>query len=317
MAAPSVKASAASSGKDSAASRTTSVHQNKNVYELLSKNINQGKSNTTRVYKRKRNEKLFVSTNRPYGDKAGHEIEILTALAGLPGIIPLEDFEEYSKENGKFIKIYTPYKKNDLYHFVDNKISVIPKKILLDIFKQIIETVISMHKKRICHLDLKLENIVIDNENKIYIIDFESAAEVDENGFFKEKIFGTQGYIPLDLISYAKLNKNHTALINGCAMDMYAVCTIMIKSWKHQYGVNNTTEMIKIFKNFRDRCNQANPHSNFQEELLETIEALLLMKNNELQNSKKGGYKKPRRTIHKQYTRKRHSIPSYKKSYRF
>ena len=141
--------------------------------------------------------------------------------------------------------------------------------------------------------------------------------------FFKEKIFGTQGYIPLDLIRYAKLNNNHTALINGCAMDMYAVCTIMIKSWIYQYGVNNTTEMIKIFNDFRDRCDEANPHFeanphlNFQEELLETIEALLLMKNNELQNSKKGGYKKPRRTIHKQYTRKRHSIQGYKKSYRF
>jgi len=291
-------------------SAPTHTYTNKGLLQ-----INRQGKGTTHLYTRN-NGNQFISTNRRYGDEAGHEIEILTALAGLPGIIPLEDFEEYSKENEKFIKIYTPKMTSDLFHFVENKIPKIPKKILLDIFKQIIKTVISMHKKGICHLDLKLENIVIDNENKIYIIDFESAAKMDENGFFKKKIFGTEGYVPLDLKIYTKLNKNHTALINGCAMDMYAVCTIMIISWEHQYGVNNTTEMIKIFNDFRDRCDEANPHFeanphlNFQEELLETIEALLLMKNNELQNSKKGGYKKPRRTIHKQYTRKRRTNKS-------
>jgi len=274
----------------------------------------QGKG-TTGKYTRS-NTKEFISTRRQIGNKANHEIKILKELQDLPGIIPLVHIIKPNMKTMNTINILTPKMTSDLYHFIDNKIPVIPKNILLDIFKQIIETVISMHKKRICHLDLKLENIVIDDENKIYIIDFESAEKMDENGFFKEKIFGTQGYVPLDLIRYAKLNNNHTALINGCAMDMYAVCTIMIKSWIHQYGVKDK-EMIELFEELRYKCIGAKPDLEFQEDLLETIEALLLIENNELQNSKNGGYKKPRRIIHKQYTRKRDTVPSYKKAYRF
>ena len=78
----------------------------------------QGKSQTTSIYTRS-NGRKFVSTNRPSGDKAEHEIQILRELAGLPGIIPLEHFEK----NGKFIKIYTPYFKNGDLHTPHVKIS--------------------------------------------------------------------------------------------------------------------------------------------------------------------------------------------------
>jgi serine/threonine protein kinase len=293
------------------------------------KYINKGKftsqgKGTTYQYKRKLNGKEFISTRRNKGNIANHEIQILEALQDLPGIIPIVNKLEHINT----INILTPKMTSDLSHFViyipdpeEYTVHEIPKNILLDIFRQIIETVISMHERHICHLDLKLENIVIDNENKIYIIDFESAEKMDENGFFKTKIFGTQYYIP------PNFNHKKTSLINGYAMDMYAVCTIMINSWLLQYGMKDTKnigiiqkdtkEMIDIFKGLRKRYNEANSDLEFQEELLETIEALLLIENNELQKSKKGGYKKPRRTIHKQYTRKRYIVPSYKKSYQF
>jgi len=293
------------------------------------KYINKGKftfqgKGTTQLYKRKLNGKQFISTRRNKGNTANHEIQILKALQKLPGIIPIVNTLEHINT----INILTPKMTSDLYHFVsyipdpeEYTVHEIPKYILLDIFRQIIEAIISMHERHICHLDLKLENIVIDNENKIYIIDFESAEKMDENGFFKTKIFGTKDYIP------PNFNHKKTSLINGYAMDMYAVCTIMINSWLLQYGMKDTKnigmiqkdtkEMIDIFKGLRKRYNEANPYLEFQEDLLLTIEGLLLIEKEALQNSKKGGYKKPRRTIHKQYTRKRHSIPSYKKSYRF
>ena len=310
----------------SAAPRTNNVHQNKNVYELLIQNITQGKSKTTGVYKRPRNEKIFVSTNRPYGDKALHEIEILTALDGLPGIISLEDFEEYSKKNGKFIKIYTPYMKSDLITFFNN----LYKNIIFDIFKQIIEAVIGMHTKSICHLDLKFDNIVIDNSNKIYIIDFEYAKVMDENGMFKiNSVFGTKAYLPNDITEYfiSKRFKNnaiqldnHTA--NGCEMDMYAVCTMIIIIIS-DILLENKDLIIELFKTYRKACNQANLDLEFQKKLLQIIEIIPLVEDrNGLQqiindikstiNPKptEGGYKKPRRKIHKQYTRKRRTNKS-------
>ena len=292
-------------------------HMPTNTYSDMGLFASQGKG-TTHRYIRKRNHRDFIATIRPSKDKATKEINILTELQGSKGIIPLVHVNDTTDP----IKIFTPKMTSNLDHFVryipdsDNEYIVheIPKYILLYIFKQIIDTVISMHKKHICHLDLKLENIVIDDKNKIYIIDFGSAEKMDKDGFFKTKIFGSAGYIPPNL----KHNKN--SLINGYAMDMYAVCTIMINSWLLQYGMKDTKnigkiqkdteEMIDIFNDLIERYNEAKPDLKFQEDLLLTIEGLLLIETNALQNSKKGGYKKPRRKIHKQYTRKRRTNKS-------
>ena len=348
MAAPSVlNASAASSVLNasaapsvlnaSAASRTNNVHQNKNVYELLNQKINQGKSSTTRVYKRKRNERLFVSTNRPYGDKALHEIEILTALDGLPGIISLEDFEEYSKKNGKFIKIYTPYKKGDLITFLLKNKKEINENIILDIFKQIIEAVIGMHTKSICHLDLKLENIVIDENHKIYIIDFESAKKVDESGNFTfDRIFGTPMYLPKNVNDiFDKVRKHYATYrkipegikFNGYILDLYAVYIIMrliVQEYNYMVkeiykkpliNMSNLDYILEFIFNYYRltlipppdlKSKQileklTPPHLRVQKRILEDIKIMIA----NLEQPTEGGYKKPRRKIHKQYTRKR------------
>ena len=336
----------------SAAPRTNNVHQNKNVYELLNQKINQGKSSTTRVYKRKRNERLFVSTNRPYGDKALHEIEILTALDGLPGIISLEDFEEYSINNRKFIKIYTPYKKGDLITFLLKNKKEINENIILDIFKQIIEAVIGMHTKSICHLDLKLENIVIDENHKIYIIDFESAKKVDESGNFTfDRIFGTPMYLPKNVNDIFDKVREHYAThrkipegikFNGYILDLYAVYIIMrLIVQEYNYMVKeirkkpliNMSNLDYIFefifefilnyyrffnydiftlipppdlKSKQILENLTPPDLKLQEKILKDIKTMIA----NLEQPTTGGYKKPRRKIHKQYTRKRRTNKS-------
>ena len=323
----------------SAAPRTNNVHQNKNVYELLNQKINQGKSSTTRVYKRKRNERLFVSTNRPYGDKALHEIEILTALDGLPGIISLEDFEEYSINNRKFIKIYTPYKKGDLITFLLKNKKEINENIILDIFKQIIEAVIGMHTKSICHLDLKLENIVIDENHKIYIIDFESAKKVDESGNFTfDRIFGTPMYLPKNVNDIFDKVREHYAThrkipegikFNGYILDLYAVYIIMrliVQDYIETIGKKPLINMSKLMDLFHYMYNYyiltlkpppglkykqileklTPPHLIVQKKILEDIKIMIA----NLEQPTEGGYKKPRRKIHKQYTRKRRTNKS-------
>ena len=333
MAAP----SASSVLNASAAPRTNNVHQNKNVYELLNQTINQGKSKTTRVYERS-NGRKFVSTNRPSGDKAKHEIQILRDLASVPGIIPLE----YSKNNGKIIKIYTPYKKSDLITFFHKNKNEINENIILDIFKQIIEAVIGMHTKSICHLDLKLDNIVIDENLKIYIIDFESAKKVDESGNFTfDRIFGTPMYLPKNVNDIFDMVRKHYATyrkipegikFNGYILDLYAVHIIMrliVEDYNNMVKTISKKPLINmsnldyifefIFNYYRLTLipppdleskqileKLTPPHLRVQTKILEDIKIMIA----NLEQPTEGGYKKPRRKIHKQYTRKRRTNKS-------
>lgn len=56
------------------------------------------------------------------------------------------------------------------------------------IFRQIIEGLKFLHEKGVCHLDLSLENILINSSNNIKIIDFGLSKQlpVDCDGFHKE-----------------------------------------------------------------------------------------------------------------------------------
>ena len=237
----------------------------------------------------------------------------------------MEDFEEYSKENEKFIKVYTPYKKNDLITFLLKNKKEITEHIILDIFKQIIEAVIGMHKKSICHLDLKLENIVIDENHKIYIIDFESAKKVDESGKFTfDRIFGTTMYLPKNVNDiFDKVRKHYAThrkipegiTFNGCALDVYAIYIIMrLIVQEYNYMVKeipkkpliNMSNLNYVFEFMFKNYSRSMPNLEIQKRILEDIKIMIA----NLEQPKKGGYKKPRRKIHKQYTRKRRTNKS-------
>jgi serine/threonine protein kinase len=67
---------------------------------------------------------------------------------------------------------------------------------ILKLMKHIIEGVCYLHQHKICHLDLKLENIMMDTKRKTYrIVDFGFASQEPFQDFIK-KPQGTPGYIP-------------------------------------------------------------------------------------------------------------------------
>ena len=51
----------------------------------------------------------------------------------------------------------------------------------ISIFKQIISALEYIHEKNICHRDLKLENVLIDDKGKIKIIDFGLSKRVEDH----------------------------------------------------------------------------------------------------------------------------------------
>ena len=69
------------------------------------------------------------------------------------------------------------------------------------LFRQIIVGIGYLHKKGIIHRDIKLENILIDNEGCIKIADFGISKEIKPGATIKEKhICGTPAYMAPEMI---------------------------------------------------------------------------------------------------------------------
>ena len=89
---------------------------------------------------------------------------------------------------------------------------------LFKIFYQCCDSVSLIHDLKYLHLDIKLENFLVDN-NKIKIIDF---GMVNKNEFKTKKWFGTIHYIPNDWLDnyekkkITKLTYNHDIFSLGC-----------------------------------------------------------------------------------------------------
>lgn len=81
---------------------------------------------------------------------------------------------------------------NDLFNYVINKTTVMNHGICSTIFAQIVNGVAFMHSKKVCHYDLKLENIVFDGDFNAKIIDFGLS---DFTNIPVTKSKGTAGYL--------------------------------------------------------------------------------------------------------------------------
>ena len=79
----------------------------------------------------------------------------------------------------------------------------IEEKICKKIFYQIVKAISYCQNKNICHRDIKLENILIINENNIKLIDFGFAIKCNRNEF-QEFFCGTLYYMPPEIVNKQK-----------------------------------------------------------------------------------------------------------------
>jgi serine/threonine protein kinase len=68
------------------------------------------------------------------------------------------------------------------------------ERFVANIFYEIIISIAVCHDQKICHRDLKLENVLINDQNKIKIIDFGAASVVNPAKGLKGKS-GTLYYL--------------------------------------------------------------------------------------------------------------------------
>ena len=103
------------------------------------------------------------------------------------------------KINNDIILIYKYYEKGDLFSFINNSI-IIRYNFKIKIIKQLVELLIFLKKYNIVHIDLKTENILLDDCYNIKVIDFEHSEVIKNENGINLKIKGTYNYLPPESI---------------------------------------------------------------------------------------------------------------------
>lgn len=104
----------------------------------------------------------------PFSNEALNKLSILQILQDHPHIIDLLNFTITQTK----IKMSFPFISETLLDRVQKSERGLPLHLVHSIFTQIISGLSYIHSHNLVHQDLKLENILIDENDHIYIIDF-------------------------------------------------------------------------------------------------------------------------------------------------
>jgi len=131
--------------------------------------------------------------------EATKEISVLQA-AEHRNIIKLEHVDEDPMN----MYIFTEYcEEGDLHAYIKRN-GVFEENLAKMLFRQMVEAVDYCHKKlKICHHDIKLENLVINSEMRVKLIDFGFAIDLDPSSAGKKliKIYDSSpAYSPLEIL---------------------------------------------------------------------------------------------------------------------
>ena len=106
--------------------------------------------------------------------------------------------------------------KNNLMDLMLKK--PLEKALALKIFKQLVQAIVYIHELGIAHRDIKLENVVVNEDEKVKLVDFGFARKIVNNEKM-EDICGTPNYMSPELCKKGSYN--------GRASDVWALGIIL------------------------------------------------------------------------------------------
>ena len=151
-----------------------------------------------------------------------------------PKIYDSKEYEEI--KNGEDYIAEKPYyaidlfSKGSLFYYASSKL-LSEKRHTKLMFKKIVEGVKFLHSQKICHLDLKLENIILDKNFDPIIIDFGSSEEFDEPNH--EIMFDNNKRMTKYYISPEIFEGNN---FDGVRADIFSLGVILFKLVTGGYG---------------------------------------------------------------------------------
>lgn len=119
--------------------------------------------------------KVYPSSKKSSIDLFNKETKIMTDLDH-PNILKLQSSGHHSNETQpeSYSYLLTPYLPNGtLFDLVASLKFYLDEVLVRTLFHQIVDGVYHMHERRIAHLDLKLENILLGKDFQVKIFDFD------------------------------------------------------------------------------------------------------------------------------------------------
>ncbi|VDN05704.1 unnamed protein product [Thelazia callipaeda] len=123
------------------------------------------------------------------------EVNLLRQLSGHPSIISIHDFYETPTF---LFAVFEMAPKGELFDVLNKSVTVSEKK-ARRLMRQLFDGVSYMHSRDIVHRDLKLENILCVDEERIVISDFGFATKLKPDQKLKE-LLGTPGYLAPEML---------------------------------------------------------------------------------------------------------------------
>lgn len=175
----------------------------KNKYEIISR-IGEGgygivykarEMGTNYIVTLKQIKKEISESNETITQNVHNEIELLQNLKGNSNIIGLKDYQFNPKKEQIFI-IYD-YHEFDIYSLIYRREAFSVRQVK-SYFRQMINSLLSVHSQGFIHGDVKPENFLISNKNEIKLIDFGLSMRIDQKN--KNTKIGTVSYNAPELI---------------------------------------------------------------------------------------------------------------------
>ncbi|KAK3096965.1 hypothetical protein FSP39_005186, partial [Pinctada imbricata] len=126
------------------------------------------------------------------------EILLLKKVSNCPGVIKMFDWFELKEHF--LIVMEKPELVQDLFDYITEK-GALDEETSKNFFRQIVETIVNIHRQGVVHRDIKDENILIDlKSGELKVIDFGAGAILKDT--FYLTFDGTRAYSPPEWIKY-------------------------------------------------------------------------------------------------------------------
>ena len=181
-----------------------------------------GSGSVGRVFLITKDDKEYTMKWQSKSKRSDSELKHLEDLKNLPYVINLYD----KKIIGNHVLTIMDFgSRGSLFELMEDEEFISSYMNVLKLFKKIVKGVQGIHQRGIIHADLKLENVVVDQDYNPYVIDFDLAVSKDT----EDRGRGTLSYIPPEVLNvmynHSKFKFNEKTDVYSLGVIFYALLT--------------------------------------------------------------------------------------------